>query len=531
MTTTLLLVAAVILLCLALSRATSRLGIPALMVFILLGMLFGADGVFRIAFDDYDFAEQVCTVSLGFIMFYGGFGTNWRQARATAVPAALLSSAGVVVTALLTGVFCHYALGVRWLEGLLLGAVVSSTDAASVFSILRSKQLNLKHGTASMLEVESGSNDPCAYMLTTIILQLMRGGAGFPDMLWRIGAQVAFGAAAGVLVALAARWLMTVARFSTNGYDTILVFAMAIVSYAGATAVGGNGYLSAYITGIILGNSGLPGKKTLVHFFDGVTGLMQMLIFFLLGLLSSPSRLPGVAISALIAALFLTLVARPAAVFAILSPFRCPARQSLLVSWAGLRGASSIVFAIVATVHPAFLQSDIFHIVFFIVLFSIALQGTFLPLVARKLDMIDNNADVMKTFSDYSEETPVQFLKLTIDEHHPWAERALSAIDMLPDTRVALVLRDGEQLVPRGHTMLLPGDKVILSGPSIDTGDMAVLTEVHVDASHPWAGRRLSDIRMQQHQLVVMVKREDDVMIPDGETMIQAGDVLVMNRS
>ena len=531
MDTVMLLASVVILLCLALSRATHRLGLPALLVFIVLGMLFGEDGVFGIHFSDYAFAERVCTVSLVFIMFYGGFGTSWRRARDTAVPAGLLSSVGVLLTAALTGVFCHYALRLRWLEGLLIGAVISSTDAASVFAILRSKRLNLRYGTASLLEVESGSNDPCAYMLTTILLQLMRGDAGGAGMLGMIASQILFGAAAGVLVALAARWLMQTVHFSTAGYDTILVFAVAIVSYAGAAVVGGNGYLSAYITGIILGNSGVPGKKTLVHFFDGITGLMQMLIFFLLGLVATPSRLPQIALPGLLVALFLALVARPAAVFAILTPFRCPVKQSLLVSWAGLRGASSIVFAIVAAVHPAYLRSDIFHIVFFIVLLSISLQGTLLPLIARKLDMIDDDADVMKTFSDYSEETPVQFLKLTIGEQHPWANKALWAIDMIPDARIALVVRGGEQLVPRGHTTLLPGDKVILSGPSMDTTDMAMLTEVRIEPSHEWAGRRLGDIRMHQHQLVVMIKRDDTVVIPDGSTVIEAGDVLVMNQS
>lgn len=531
MTTTLLLAAAVILLCLALARATNRFGVPALAVFIALGMLFGTDGVFRVDFHNYAFAGQVCTVALVFITFYGGFGTNWRRARGTAVPAALLSTVGVALTALLTGVFCRFALRLSWLEGLLVGAVISSTDAASVFSILRSKRLNLRHGTASLLEVESGSNDPCAWMLTTVLLGMMRGDVGAPEMFRTMAAQILFGAAAGVMVAIAARWLMRQARFDTAGYDAVLVFAVALLSYAGAAAVGGNGYLSAYVTGVILGNSGVPGKRALVHFFDGLTGLIQMLIFFLLGLIARPSMLPGVAFRGLLVALFLTLVARPAAVFALLAPFQCPVRQSLLVSWAGLRGASSIVFAIVATVDPAQLRSDIFHIVFFIVLFSIAMQGTLLPLIARKLGMIDDSADVMKTFSDYAEETPVQFLKLTIGEHHPWANRNLMAIDMIPGARVALVLRGDEQLVPRGQTMILPGDRVVLSGPSMDMGELPLLTEIRVDEGHPWAGRRLGDIRMPPQRLIVMIQRDGDAMIPDGETVVRAGDVLVMNQN
>ena len=525
-----LLAAAVLLMCLAVSRATSRLGVPALAVFIALGMLFGGDGVFGMEFHDYALVERVSTASLALIMFYGGFGTGWRQARGMAVPAALLSSVGVVLTALLTGVFCHWALGLRWLEAMLVGAVISSTDAASVFSILRSRRLNLRHGTASLLEVESGSNDPCAYMLTAMLLQRMRGEMHMPSMLWMAAGQILLGAAVGAGIALAARWLMGQARFPTAGYDAVFALAVAMLSYAGAAAVGGNGYLSAYLTGIVLGNSRVPGQRALVHFFDGVTGLTQMLIFFLLGWVSTPSRLPSVAIPGLLTALFLTLVARPAAVFAILTPFGCPARQSLLVSWAGLRGASSIVFAMTAAVHPSYLSADIFHIVFFIVLFSIVLQGTLLPAVARKLDMIDDASDVMKTFSDYSEETPVQFLRLSIGENHPWANRALQAIEMIPDVRVALVDRGGERIVPRGQTVLLPGDRVILGGPSMEPGELAVLTETPVGPSHPWAGRRLGDIRMPRQCLVVMIRRGDEAVIPDGATVVEVGDVLVMNQ-
>ena len=531
MTETLLLAAAIILLCLALSRATNKLGVPALAVFIALGMLFGEDGVFRIKFSDYALAEHVCSAALVFIMFYGGFGTRWRQAKGTALPAALLSSAGVVLTALFTGTFCHFALRLRWSEGLLVGAVISSTDAASVFSILRSKRLNLKYGTASMLEVESGSNDPCAYMLTAVLLQMMQGDVSAGSIMGLLAAQVLLGAAVGAAMALVARWLLKRTSFSTAGYDAIFIFAIAILSYAGASAMGGNGYLSAYITGIVLGNSDIPCQRSLVHFFDGLTGLTQMLIFFLLGLVATPSRLPGVALPGLMTALFLTLVARPAAVFAVLSPLKCPARQSLLVSWAGLRGAASIVFAMVAAVHPAYLRTDIFHIVFFIVLFSIALQGTLLPFVARKLGMIDDAYDVMKTFSDYSEETPVQFLKLRIGENHPWANRALQAIEMIPDVRVALVDRGGEQIVPHGDTTLMPGDGVILSGPSMDSGSLAMLTEMSVENTHPWAGRRLGDIRMPAHERVVMIRRGDEVVIPDGSTVVEAGDVLVMNQT
>ena len=389
MTSYILLVAAVILLCLSLNKMSNKLGIPMLLAYILLGMMFGTDGILKIPFDNFTIAEQICTVSLIFIMFYGGFGTNWKQAKPVAGKAVLLSTVGVILTAVTTGAFCHFILKMDFWESMLIGSVISSTDAASVFSILRSRRLNLKNNTASMLEVESGSNDPCSYMLTVIILTIMSGELSGSSLVVMIFSQIIFGILVGVVVALAAAFILKKVNFATDGFDTIFVFSMALVSYAGASMINGNGYLAAYIAGIILGNTPLHHKKSLVHFFDGITGLMQMLIFFLLGLLAYPSQLPKILPIALAIAVFLTFVARPVSVFAILMPFRCPVKQQLLVSWAGLRGAASIVFAIMATVSPAYTKNDLFHIVIFIVLFSISIQGTLLGLVAKKLDMID----------------------------------------------------------------------------------------------------------------------------------------------
>lgn len=526
-----MLAAAVIIICLSLSRLTNKLGLPTLIVFIGLGMLFGTDGIVKIPFEDYSFAEQICSVSLIFIMFYGGFGTSWKRARSTAAVSVLLSTLGVVLTAVLVGVFCHFALGMAWLESLLLGSVIGSTDAASVFSILRSKRLNLKYNTASLLEVESGSNDPCAYMMTVIVLTLMGGQAGGMDMVWMVLAQVVFGVAVGVLAALLGRWMLTRIRMGGDGYESIFIFGMALLSYAGATLIGGNGYLSVYITGIVLGNVPIPGKKQLVHFFDGVTGLMQILIFFLLGLLSFPSQLPQVALMGLLIALFLTFVARPVAVTLIMTPFKCPANQQLLVSWAGLRGAASIVFAIMATVDPAATDSNLFNLVFFIVLFSIAIQGTLIPFVARKLNMIDDSADVMKTFSDYSEETPVQFIRLNVGSNHPWAHKQVFNIRMMPETRMALVIRKGKQIVPRGHTRILPGDMVIISGPSLEGDVWGTLTEQPIDRDHNWCDKALKAIHMPPDTLVVMIKRGRKTLIPNGDTVLREGDVLVVNQS
>lgn len=530
MTSYILLVAAVILLCLSLNKMSNKLGIPMLLAYILLGMMFGTDGILKIPFDNFTIAEQICTVSLIFIMFYGGFGTNWKQAKPVAGKAVLLSTVGVILTAVTTGAFCHFILKMDFWESMLIGSVISSTDAASVFSILRSRRLNLKNNTASMLEVESGSNDPCSYMLTVIILTIMSGELSGFSLVVMIFSQITFGILVGVVVALAAAFILKKVNFATDGFDTIFVFSMALVSYAGASMINGNGYLAAYIAGIILGNTPLHHKKSLVHFFDGITGLMQMLIFFLLGLLAYPSQLPKILPIALAIAVFLTFVARPASVFAILMPFRCPVKQQLLVSWAGLRGAASIVFAIMATVSPAYTKNDLFHIVIFIVLFSISIQGTLLGLVAKKLDMIDENGNVMKTFSDYSDEMPVEFVKISIKAGHPWENRKIKDLTSLPDLLLVLILRGEERIIPNGNTVVLAGDKIVLSALSPEENLGICLTEIPIEKDSKWIGKPLSRIKLGEEKLVLVLKRNEKVVIPNGNTVIRENDVLVISQ-
>lgn len=530
MTSYILLVAAVILLCLSLNKMSNKLGIPMLLAYILLGMMFGTDGILKIPFDNFTIAEQICTVSLIFIMFYGGFGTNWKQAKPVAGKAVLLSTVGVILTAVTTGAFCHFILKMDFWESMLIGSVISSTDAASVFSILRSRRLNLKNNTASMLEVESGSNDPCSYMLTVIILTIMSGELSGFSLVVMIFSQITFGILVGVVVALAAAFILKKVNFATDGFDTIFVFSMALLSYAGASMINGNGYLAAYIAGIILGNTPLHHKKSLVHFFDGITGLMQMLIFFLLGLLAYPSQLPKILPIALAIAVFLTFVARPVSVFAILMPFRCPVKQQLLVSWAGLRGAASIVFAIMATVSPAYTKNDLFHIVIFIVLFSISIQGTLLGLVAKKLDMIDENGNVMKTFSDYSDEMPVEFVKISIKAGHPWENRRIKDLTSLPDLLLVLILRGEERIIPNGNTVVLAGDKIVLSALSPEENLGICLTEIPIEKDSKWIGKPLSRIKLGEEKLVLVLKRNEKVVIPNGNTVIRENDVLVISQ-
>jgi len=471
METFLLLAAVVVFACVAFNKLSGKFGVPGLFVFILLGMIFGSDGLFKIPFDDYSFASDICSVALIFIMFYGGFGTKWSLAKPISLKAILLSSLGTVITATLVGGFCYFVLKFELYEAFLMGAVICSTDAASVFSILRSKKINLKYGTASLLEVESGSNDPFSYMLTAVILSLMEGkNASLTSVLLMLLMQVALGVAFGVLIAVITKKFLKRFTFKDAGFDAVFMVGVAIISFALPSVLGGNGYLSAYITGIVLGNAKIPNKKGLVHFFDGVTGLMQMLLFFLLGLLSFPSKLPGVALTALCVVLFLTFVARPVSVFAVLSPFKCKLNQQLFVAWSGMRGAASIVFAIMAITSPAVLNNDIFHIVFFIVLFSVLVQGTLLPLFAKKLNMIDESADVMKTFTDYADEMPVEFIRFKISKGHEWDGKRVADITLPPECILVLLIRGEEKFVPKGNTVLRNGDTIILSG--VESGEI-----------------------------------------------------------
>ncbi len=530
MAVSLLITSIIILVCICSSRISGKIGVPFLLLFILLGMVFGSDGIFKIPFADFELAENICSVALIFIMFYGGFGTRWSEARPVAAKSILLSTLGVAITAGVTGVFCHFALHMSWLEGMLVGSVISSTDAASVFAILRSKKLGLKYNTASLLEMESGSNDPCSYMLTAIIISAMSTDVGVGEILYLVFAQFVYGILLGVGIALGARYVFRHFRFNNEGFDTIFLVGIAILAYALPTVISGNGYLSAYIVGIILGNSDIENKQSMVHFFDGLTGLMQVVIFFLLGLLSFPSSLPSAFLSALAIALFITLIARPVAVFAILTPMRCSIWQQLLVSWAGLRGAASIVFAIMASVHLNSLSCDIFNIVFCVVLISITCQGTLIPFMSKKLNMIDNNENVLKTFNDYTDELDVQFISLTISgDDHPWKNHKIRELSVPWDLLFVLLIRDGERIIPNGKTMLKENDIVVVSAPAYQECGTVHFTETKIYSGSKWIGSQISEYAAESDNFVILIKRGSDVVIPRGPTFIEENDVLVIH--
>lgn len=522
----LLLIGAVILSCILLSRFLERIPVPSLLIFIALGMLLGENGLLGIHFNNYRISEIICSVSLIFIMFYGGFGTNLKSARTVIVKSAVLSTLGVIFTALLVGVFGHYVLGCPWLESLLIGSVISSTDAASVFNILRSKKLSLKHNTDSLLEIESGSNDPISYMLTMIVITLMSGqNISIPIMFLK---QIGFGILCGILIGRLAVFVLNSSIFTGEHEKTVLVFSVAVVSYAFSSVIGGNGYLSVYLSGILMGNSVLPGKRYLVHFFDVLTNVAQVIIFFLLGLLVTPLELPAVLMPALLLMLFLTFIARPIAVSLILACFRSSPAQIGVVSWAGLRGVASIVFAILAILQNVKLQYNLFNLVFCIVLLSISFQGTLLPWISRKLKMIDRNSDVNKTFNDYQEESDIDFIKIHISKDHPWYNRKLKDTVPLRDLLVVMIIREGGTIIPNGNTTMQEGDLAVLAARSFEDRENLALKEIVIDKHHKWRGKTLGEIALPKGRLVIMIQKQEETVIPDGNSYIEEADILVI---
>ncbi|CEN77560.1 potassium/proton antiporter [Paraclostridium sordellii] len=467
MTSLMITCALVLLICITSSKILYKFGVPILLIFIVLGMLFGSDGIVGIYFDNYELTSQLCSIGLVFIMFYGGFGTSWEMAKPVAFSSILLSTLGVVITAGLTGLFCFKILNTTLLEGLLIGSVVASTDAASVFAILRSQKLNLKGSIASILEIESGSNDPLAYMLTVIILGLI-GNKGYGSILPMLLNQVVVGIIVAVLLSKLTIYLLRYIHFEIDGFYPIFIMGIAVLSYALSEYFGGNGYLSVYISGLMIGNSKIPHKKSVFQFFDGISWIMQIMLFFILGLLAFPSKIPSIVLQGVSISIFMIFVSRPIATFSILSWFKVPIKQQLFVSWVGLRGAASIVFAIYALTYGVPIESDIFHIVFFVALFSVAIQGTLLPAVAKKLDLIDDESPVLKTFNDYKEEINTKLLEITVDCDSGIANKTIMDSNIPEDILIVMIKRNGEVIIPNGSTNILPQDVLVVTGNNFD---------------------------------------------------------------
>jgi len=384
----LLVVSVLLLLSILGGKTTSRWGVPTLLFFLLVGILAGSEGLGGIPFDDPPSAQLVGIIALNFILFSGGLSTNFRTISPVLKKGLALSTLGVLLTATAVGVFVHFLLGFSMPVGLLLGAIVSSTDAAAVFSILGGKGIHLKSDLAPMLELESGSNDPMAYFLTITLTTIIKEGSFHAGELLLLCCRgFVIGALMGYATGKGSLWLINRIHLPNKGLYFVLLMALALFSYSATEFVGGNGFLSIYICAVLLGSSDFVHKRILIQFYDGIAWLMQIILFLTLGLLVFPSRVLAVAGPGLLISAFLILVARPIGVFGTLLFFRMDLRSKLFLSWVGLRGAVPIVFATYPLI-AGLPESDlIFNLVFFIAVSSVLVQGTMLPAVARWLKL------------------------------------------------------------------------------------------------------------------------------------------------
>ena len=449
-----------------LSKISDRYGIPALLLFLGIGMLAGSEGIGGIEFDDPALAQTVGIVALAMLLFSGGLSTTWRVVRPVLPYGIALATVGVAVTALVVGLFARYVFQLPLVVGLLIGATVSSTDAAAVFSILRAKGVNLKLPLRPLLELESGSNDPMAVFLTIALLGLM--GESLDS--WGLVAlvfvqQMALGGAIGVLSGEGLARLINRLRLGHEGLYSVLTFASVLLIYGVSSWVGGNGFLATYLAGLVLGRHDFIHKRSLIRFHDGLGWLMQIGMFLTLGLLVFPSQLIPEAGRAALIGLWLMFIARPVSVFLTLLPtktFRL--RQKVFISWVGLRGAAPILlatFPLVAGIPEANL---IFNVVFFVVLASVLLQGTLIPKVASLLG-VDQPMEPRPLYPlEYNGSANIgsEFRELQVDPGVAAAGKAIVELHLPPELLVLLIARGDEFLVPSGGTILQAGDRLLV---------------------------------------------------------------------
>lgn len=461
---TILLAGIILFLAVFTSKVMYRFGVPTLIIFISLGILLGSEGLGGIYFDDYQLAGTIAQVALMVIIFSGGFDTSWQTARSSIGLAMTLSSVGVILTSFLVGTFAHFALGLSWLEGLLLGSIISSTDAAAVFSIFRSRNLNLKGNLASTLEIESGSNDPFAYMMTLLFISLIQGSAS--GIGWMLVLQLSVGIAIGFLIGFAATWFINHVNLAIDGLYSIIAVAVMLLSFGLVSTLGGNGFLAVYLSGIVMGNRPLTHKISLVKFFDGLTWLMQILLFFTLGLLVFPSRVLGVFWQGLAIAVFISFVGRPLSIALIMALFKRSVRETALISWVGFRGAASIAFAILPLMYQLPAGELIFNIVFFVAIFSVLIQGSFLVPFAKWLGLSEKEGTVLTTFTDYRGDTFADLLAVKVPADSAAVDRKIRELDIPSHILIAFIKRGKSVITPRANTVIQGNDVLMLASDS-----------------------------------------------------------------
>lgn len=454
-----------LLLAIASSKFSARLGVPVLVLFLALGMLLGSEGIGGVAFDNYGLAHAIGTIALAIILFDGGLATSLESIRITWRPSLLLATFGVLITAFVTGVAAAWILEIPLLEGLLLGSIVGSTDAAAVFAVLRSGGVTLPTRLSSTLEIESASNDPMAIFLTIGCIQVLTGKMAFgPALLQLFLTQMLVGAAIGLAVGYAAVWVINRVRLPAAGLYPVLVTAFGFLTFGLAAELGGSGFLAAFITGVVIGNSRLAFKRGILVFHEAGAWFAQIVMFVVLGLLSFPSRLMATGWQGVLITAVLMFVARPVAVLLLLFPLRFNWRDMSFLSWVGLKGAVPITLATFPLLFDVPRAQLLFDVVFFVVVLSALIQGWTLPWAARRLGLelpapppapvtleITSLRDVEGDIVDY-----------TVEEDSRAAGKRVKDL-ALPEGVVIAIIARGDQIIPpQGRTLIQPGDHVIL---------------------------------------------------------------------
>lgn len=465
-------------------KSSYRFGLPLLLIFLLVGMAFGTDGV-GIQFSNMHTAQFIGMIALCIILFSGGMGTKSAAIRPVVLPGLVLSTVGVLLTALLTGVFIWWLSGMSWtnihfalLPSLLLASTMSSTDSASVFGILGSQKVGLRNNLRPMLELESGSNDPMAYMLTIILIETITVGGSLSAgaLVVELLLQFGVGIAGGFVMGKITLWLIGIYRRidarSANREDagqaasmiSILMIGAVFFTFAGTTALAGNGYLAVYICGIVIGNAPLPNHRGIAKILDGMTWFAQIVVFLMLGLLVNPHEMISVAPVSLLIGVFMILVGRPLSVFLSLAPMRKVSLKSkAFISWVGLRGAVPIIFATYPVVAGIEGAGQIFNIVFFITILSLLIQGTTVISAARRLDLVDSDSHGDDDFGvELADELPTSLQTLTLTPEHLAKASTLSEMQLPAGSLVIMIRRGNRYIVPNGHRRLHPADTLLI---------------------------------------------------------------------
>lgn len=458
----LLITAFLLLLSVVASKLSNTFGIPSLFIFLGLGMLAGSDGILGIYFDNVELAQHIGTLALIFILFGGGLDTTWKAIKPILKQGIVLATLGVFLTAFLVAIGVYFLFDFSFLEALLLGAIISSTDAAAVFAILRAKGISLKKRLSPLLELESGSNDPMAIFLTVAILQIILFPQEASLGIWilKFFLQFFIGAVLGYGFGIVLPYILNRIHLSFYGLYPVFTIGWILLLFALTSLLEGNGFLAVYLAGIAANTKEFVHKKNLVGFHDGLSWIMQITVFLALGLLVFPSQLPDIALHALGISLWLMFIARPVGVFLSMSLSKFGFKEKLFVSWVGLRGAVPIVLATYPYLAHFEHSALIFNTVFFIVLSSILIQGTSLPFIAKWLKVESNKVKKEPVLvSPLVVNTLKQFY---IEEKSSVIGKSIVELNLPHDFLILLIHRSGEYFKPTGSTILNENDMLLI---------------------------------------------------------------------